>query len=133
MGQTGLRSHIARLFPLLQPGRAASPLRRRRHDEHGVLLAHQHLRALILHLFMPWLGAYRPMAGVYYLPLLHMFGLNPFPFQIVLLALLAGNLYFFSFSRRASAPPNPGCAGHPGDGVSRGDPTSNTTVQRHAT
>src|SRR4051794_22796405 len=56
---------------------------------------------LLLHLFMPWLGAYRPMAGVFYLPLLHTFGLNPIPFHMVLLALLAGNLYLvYRFARR---------------------------------
>src|SRR6476660_4427723 len=48
---------------------------------------------LVLHLVMPWLGSYRPMGGMYYLPLLNMFGLNPLPFHAVLLALLASNLY----------------------------------------
>ncbi|MEO8372022.1 MAG: hypothetical protein ABI806_22755 [Candidatus Solibacter sp.] len=56
---------------------------------------------LAMHLFMPWLGAYRPMAGVYYLSLLHTFGLNPAPFHAVLLTILAGNLYLvYRFARR---------------------------------
>src|SRR5450759_2024271 len=48
---------------------------------------------LLLHLFMPWRGPYRPMAGLFYLPLLKGFGLNPLPFHAVMLAILLGNLY----------------------------------------
>src|ERR1019366_5620553 len=48
---------------------------------------------LLLHLFMPWRGPYRPMAGLFYLPLLKGFGLNPIPYHAVMLAILLGNLY----------------------------------------
>jgi len=55
---------------------------------------------LVLHLFMPWLGANRPMAGLFYLPILGVFGLNPIPFHAALLALLSGNLYLvYRFAR----------------------------------
>jgi hypothetical protein len=48
---------------------------------------------LSLDLIMPWRGAYRPMAGLFYLPLLHFFGLNPIPYHAVMLGILLGNLY----------------------------------------
>jgi hypothetical protein len=48
---------------------------------------------LLLDALLPWHGAYRPMAGLFYLPLLHFFGLNPFPYHAVMLAILLGNLY----------------------------------------
>src|SRR5664279_2896309 len=48
---------------------------------------------LLLDLFMPWRGPYRPMAGLFYLPLLKGFGLNPIPYHAVMLAILLGNLY----------------------------------------
>jgi hypothetical protein len=56
---------------------------------------------LALDLFMPWRGPYRPMAGLFYLPMLHWFGLNPLPYHAVMLALLLGNLYLvYRFARR---------------------------------
>ena len=56
---------------------------------------------LLLHLFMPWRGPYRPMAGLFYLPLLKGFGLNPIPYHAVMLAILLGNLYLmYRFARR---------------------------------
>src|ERR1035437_9039338 len=56
---------------------------------------------LLLDLLLPWHGAYRPMAGFFYLPLLKGFGLNPLPFHAVMLAILLGNLYLlYRFARR---------------------------------
>jgi hypothetical protein len=48
---------------------------------------------LLLDALLPWHGAYRPMAGLFYLPLHHFFGLNPLPYHAVMLAILLGNLY----------------------------------------
>ena len=59
---------------------------------------------LMLDQFMPWRGSYRPMAGLFYLPILHAFGLNPLPYHAVLLAILAVNLYMmYRFARFAGA------------------------------
>jgi hypothetical protein len=56
---------------------------------------------LLLDALLPWHGAYRPMAGLFYLPLLHVFGLNPLPYHAVMLAILLGNLYLmYRFARR---------------------------------
>jgi hypothetical protein len=48
---------------------------------------------LLLDALLPWHDAFRPMAGLFYLPLHHFFGLNPFPYHAVMLAILLGNLY----------------------------------------
>src|ERR1035441_3071266 len=48
---------------------------------------------VLLGRFVPWCGSYRPMAGLFYLPLLKGFGLNPLPYHAVMLAILLGNLY----------------------------------------
>jgi hypothetical protein len=40
-----------------------------------------------------WRGFYRPMGAAFYLPLFHWFGLNPVPFQIAILLILAANIY----------------------------------------
>jgi hypothetical protein len=56
---------------------------------------------LLLDLLLPWHGAYRPMAGLFYLPLHHFFGLNPLPYHAVMLGILLGNLYLmYRFARR---------------------------------
>ena len=56
---------------------------------------------LWLDLFMPWRGAFRPMGGIFYLPLLQCFGLNPLPYHAAMLAILLGNLYLvYRFARR---------------------------------
>ena len=56
---------------------------------------------LLLDLVMPWRGPYRPMAGLFYLPLLKFFGLNPIPYHAVMLGILLGNLYLvYRFARR---------------------------------
>ena len=43
--------------------------------------------------FLPWRGFYRPMGGLFYLPLLHVFGLNPLPYHLAQLMILAANVY----------------------------------------
>jgi hypothetical protein len=43
---------------------------------------------ILLSLFMPWRGFYRPIAALYYVPLHYFFGLNPAPYHAVLLLLL---------------------------------------------
>jgi hypothetical protein len=48
---------------------------------------------LLIDGLLPWHGAYRPMAGIFHLPLLRLFGLNPVPYHAVMLAILLGNLY----------------------------------------
>lgn len=54
-----------------------------------------------LDLFTPWRGAFRPIGGVFYLPLLQCFGLNPLPYHAAMLAILVGNLYLmYRFARR---------------------------------
>jgi hypothetical protein len=42
--------------------------------------------------FLPWRGYYRPMGGLFYVPILHFAGLNPLPYQAVLLLLLLANV-----------------------------------------
>lgn len=44
--------------------------------------------------FLPWRGSYRPMAGLFYVPLFSAFGFNPAPFHAVILLLLAVNIYW---------------------------------------
>jgi hypothetical protein len=54
----------------------------------------------ILHQFMPWRGFNRPLGAAYYVPLLHLFGLNPLAYHAVLLSILAGNLWLlYAFAR----------------------------------
>jgi hypothetical protein len=43
--------------------------------------------------FLPWRGYYRPMGGLFYVPILHFSGLNPAPYQAALLLLLLANVY----------------------------------------
>jgi hypothetical protein len=50
-------------------------------------------RQLVEAQFLPWRGFYRPMAGLFYLPLFGAFGFNPAPFHAVILCLLAANIY----------------------------------------
>jgi hypothetical protein len=49
---------------------------------------------LVLGQFLPWRGDPRPMGGLFYIPIYHFAGLNPVPHQVVLLALLLGNVYW---------------------------------------
>jgi hypothetical protein len=42
--------------------------------------------------FLPWRGYYRPMGGLFYVPILHFAGLNPLPYQAALLILLLANV-----------------------------------------
>ncbi|HML18599.1 MAG TPA: hypothetical protein VK419_16325 [Bryobacteraceae bacterium] len=39
-----------------------------------------------------WSTAYRPMGGLFYLPIYYLFHLNPLPYRIVILALIASNI-----------------------------------------
>ncbi len=43
--------------------------------------------------FVPWQGPYRPLAGLYYVPLRAIAGLNPAPYHLVLLMVLLGSVY----------------------------------------
>lgn len=43
--------------------------------------------------FLPWRGFYRPMAGLFYVPLFRAFGFNPAPFHAVILLILLANVY----------------------------------------
>jgi hypothetical protein len=49
---------------------------------------------LVLSNFLPWRGDYRPLGGLFYIPIYHFAGLNPIPYQAVLLAILLANVYF---------------------------------------
>src|ERR1035438_1450544 len=49
---------------------------------------------LVLAQFLPWRGDSRPMGGLFYIPIYHFAGLNPVPYQAVLLALLLGSVYW---------------------------------------
>jgi hypothetical protein len=40
-----------------------------------------------------WRGFYRPMGGVFYLPLFHFFGFQPAPYHAVILAILLANVF----------------------------------------
>lgn len=50
--------------------------------------------------FLVWRGEYRPMGGLFYVPMLHLFGLNPAPFHVLYLVLLLANVYqVYRFAR----------------------------------
>lgn len=49
--------------------------------------------ALAISQFSLWRGDYRPMGGLFYVPILAFAGLNPAPYQAVLLAILLVNVY----------------------------------------
>jgi len=49
---------------------------------------------LVLANFLPWRGDYRPLGGLFYIGTYHFAGLNPMPYQAVLLAILLANVYF---------------------------------------
>ena len=49
--------------------------------------------ALTISQFTLWRGDYRPMGGLFYVPILTFAGLNPVPYQAALLAILLVNLY----------------------------------------
>jgi hypothetical protein len=50
--------------------------------------------ALAVSQFTIWHGDYRPMGGLFYVPILTFAGLNPVPYQAALLAILLVNVYF---------------------------------------
>ncbi len=80
------------------------------HFAHGALRAHfavddpmnlgiywrRGLGPSLLDVAMLWRTAYRPMGAVFYLPIYDAFGMNPLPYRIAVLALLAANI-FLSF------------------------------------
>jgi hypothetical protein len=49
---------------------------------------------IFLSQFLVWRGDSRPMGALFYLPIYHFAGLNPAPYQAVLLALLLANVYW---------------------------------------
>ena len=49
--------------------------------------------ALAVSQFTVWHGDYRPMGGLFYVPILTIAGLNPLPYQAALLAILLANVY----------------------------------------
>ena len=49
--------------------------------------------ALAISQFTLWRGDYRPMGGLFYVPILTFAGLNPVPYQAALLAILLANVY----------------------------------------
>ena len=60
--------------------------------------------ALALSQFTLWRGDYRPMGGLFYVPILTFAGLNPVPYQTALLAILLVNVYFvWRLARRLGA------------------------------
>ena len=62
------------------------------------------LRLLLL-FCEPWRGGYRPMGGLFYLPLLDAFGLNPAPFHVVMLALMLAIAWLvYRFARVLGCP-----------------------------
>src|SRR5580698_7058082 len=48
--------------------------------------------ALAVSQFTIWHGDYRPMGGVFYVPIVAIAGLNPAPFQVALLVILLVNV-----------------------------------------
>ena len=71
-------------------------------DEMGAIWTYWHpspLRLLVSH-FMLWRGYFRPMGGLFYVPLYLLFGLNPQPYHAVLLVLLLIGAYLmYRFAR----------------------------------
>src|SRR5580692_3652048 len=60
--------------------------------------------ALAVSQFTIWHGDYRPMGGLFYVPILIFAGLNPVPYQAALLAILLVNVYFvYRLARRLGA------------------------------
>ena len=61
-------------------------------DEPMNMYAYWHLTPVqfLLSHFTLWRGVYRPMGGMFYLPLLYAFGWNPVPYHVVLLLILLG-------------------------------------------
>jgi len=49
---------------------------------------------MVLSNFLPWRGDYRPLGGLFYIPVYHFAGLNPVPYQAVLLLLLLAMVYW---------------------------------------
>lgn len=60
---------------------------------------------MLASLVAPWLGGYRPIGGLFYLPLLRVFGLNPAPFHAAMLVVLALNVWLVYRLARALGRP----------------------------
>jgi hypothetical protein len=56
---------------------------------------------LLAEFVAPWLGGYRPMGALYYLPLLKTFGLHPAPYHAVMLLVLLANAFLLYRLARA--------------------------------
>ncbi len=55
---------------------------------------------MLLALVTPWGAGYRPVGGFFYAPLLRLYGLNPAPYHVVMLALLAAIVWLvYRFAR----------------------------------
>jgi len=60
--------------------------------------------SLALSQFTLWRGDYRPMGGLFYVPILSFAGLNPVPYQAALLLILLANVYLvYRFARLLGA------------------------------
>jgi hypothetical protein len=60
--------------------------------------------ALAISQFTIWHGDYRPMGGLFYVPILAVVGLNPVPYQVALLVILLVNVWFvYLVARRLGA------------------------------
>jgi hypothetical protein len=59
---------------------------------------------VLLSNLLPWRGDSRPMGGLFYMPIYHFAGLNPVPYQAVLLLIVLANVYFvYRFARELGA------------------------------
>jgi hypothetical protein len=59
---------------------------------------------LVLSNFLPWRGDSRPLGGLFYIPIYHFAGLNPVPYQAVILLLLLVTVYWaYRFARLLGA------------------------------
>jgi hypothetical protein len=62
--------------------------------------------ALLLDNLRFWSTAYRPLGALFYVPLYAIFGVNPLPYRVVCMALLAVNLVLlYRFCHRLTASP----------------------------
>jgi len=59
---------------------------------------------LLLAQFTPWRGVLRPMGGLFYMPILYGFGLNPLPYHAVMMVFLLANVCLvYRFARLLGA------------------------------
>ena len=86
----GVRRIAARLVLLFQLGRGRAPFGA---DDMMNIAAHWRPNPwrLLYSPFLLWHDFYRPLGGLFYVPIFWKFGLNPWPFHAALLALLLIN------------------------------------------